>query len=249
MRFGRHELVSNQVIKELCDSADVEGKVVLEIGAGTGNITAELVKRTTNGYAVEIDPLSCSKLRKRLTNVEVINADVLSIDFPECDRIIGNIPFDISTPLVEKVIRTGIRSSLIVQREFAEKLVSDMLVSRLGFITQYLSDVEIISKVSRSAYMPRPPVDTCIISIKPKKTKADESLFDFASEVIKHRRKTLLNTLLSSKGLFKPMEKAKLREHLKGSLGDLVDLRPWDLYHDEIIKVYSKLGDIVDKKD
>ncbi len=247
MRFGRHELLSRDVIKRLCDAADVDGRVVVEIGAGTGNITAELTKRATKVYAVEIDPLLCSRLRARLPDAEVINADILSMEFPRCERIVGNIPFDISSPLVEKVLMARKRSALITQREFAEKLVSDMLVSRLGFITQYLSETKIESQVPRSAYMPRPPVDTCIISIKSKRTKPDEALFGLVSEVIKHRRKTLLNTLLSSKKLFKPVPKSNLRSSLKKLLGDLAKLRPWELYYSDILEIYYKMGDLVDK--
>ena len=150
---------------------------VLEIGAGTGNITTKLLKTARKVVAFENDRKLARELKTKLSfeernKLELIEEDVLQHDLPQFDISISNIPFHISLPVVLKLVSCDFRSVfLLVQKEFALRLTAragSPDYSRLSVMCQLLANVEHIMKVSRNSFTPPPSVDTCFVRIEPK---------------------------------------------------------------------------------
>lgn len=133
--------------------------VALEIGPGTGNMTVKLLERTKRVVACEIDPRLVAELQKRVqgtpyqSKLQIMVGDVLKTDLPFFDVCVANIPYQISSPLVFKLLlhRPFFRCAIIMfQREFAQRLVAkpgDKLYCRLSINTQLLAKVDILMKV------------------------------------------------------------------------------------------------------
>jgi len=134
--------------------------VALEIGPGTGNMTVKLLERTKRVVACEIDPRLVAELQKRVqgtpyqSKLQIMVGDVLKTDLPFFDVCVANIPYQISSPLVFKLLlhRPFFRCAIIMfQREFAQRLVAkpgDKLYCRLSINTQLLAKVDMLMKVS-----------------------------------------------------------------------------------------------------
>jgi len=133
--------------------------IALEIGPGTGNMTVKLLERTKRVVACEIDPRLVAELQKRVqgtpyqSKLQIMVGDVLKTDLPFFDVCVANIPYQISSPLVFKLLlhRPFFRCAIIMfQREFAQRLVAkpgDKLYCRLSINTQLLAKVDILLKV------------------------------------------------------------------------------------------------------
>jgi len=133
--------------------------IALEIGPGTGNMTVKLLERTKRVVACEIDPRLVAELQKRVqgtpyqSKLQIMVGDVLKTDLPFFDVCVANIPYQISSPLVFKLLlhRPFFRCAIIMfQREFAQRLVAkpgDKLYCRLSINTQLLAKVDILMKV------------------------------------------------------------------------------------------------------
>jgi len=133
--------------------------IALEIGPGTGNMTIKLLEKTKRVVACEIDPRLVAELQKRVqgtpyqSKLQIMVGDVLKTDLPFFDVCVANIPYQISSPLVFKLLlhRPFFRCAIIMfQREFAQRLVAkpgDKLYCRLSINTQLLAKVDILMKV------------------------------------------------------------------------------------------------------
>lgn len=133
--------------------------VALEIGPGTGNMTIKLLEKTKRVVACEIDPRLVAELQKRVqgtpyqSKLQIMIGDVLKTELPFFDVCVANIPYQISSPLVFKLLlhRPFFRCAIIMfQREFAQRLVAkpgDQLYCRLSVNTQLLARVDIVMKV------------------------------------------------------------------------------------------------------
>lgn len=133
--------------------------IALEIGPGTGNMTVKLLEKTKRVVACEIDPRLVAELQKRVqgtpyqSKLQIMVGDVLKTDLPFFDVCVANIPYQISSPLVFKLLlhRPFFRCAIIMfQREFAQRLVAkpgDKLYCRLSINTQLLAKVDILMKV------------------------------------------------------------------------------------------------------
>ncbi len=189
---------------------------VLEIGAGRGAITGILAQKAYKVYALEIDrqlyPILLDKFSST-RNVEVIVSDILRFDITRClgnprskIKIIGNIPYCITTPIMEYIIenRQYISSAyLMVQKEFADRLTASAGSKRYGSLScfaQYYLMPKVRFIVSRNSFLPRPKVDSCFLEIlirdKPAVTvKDEERFFKVVRLAFGQRRKTLRNSL------------------------------------------------------
>lgn len=133
--------------------------VVLEIGPGTGNMTVKILERVKKVVACEIDPRLVAELQKRVQGtdykpkLQILIGDALKADLPFFDICVANVPYQISSPLVFKLLlhRPFFRCAVLMfQREFAQRLVAkpgDKLYCRLSVNTQLLARVDILMKV------------------------------------------------------------------------------------------------------
>jgi 18S rRNA (adenine1779-N6/adenine1780-N6)-dimethyltransferase len=180
--FGQHILKNPAIVNAIVDKAGVKSTdVVLEIGPGTGNLTTKLLDTCKKVIAVEFDPRMVLELRRRVQNdpvqnskLEIIQGDFLKVDLPYFDVCVANVPYQISSPLIFKLLahRPMFRSAtLMFQREFAMRLVAppgDALYCRLSVNTQLLARTQHILKVGKNNFRPPPKVDSSVVRIEPR---------------------------------------------------------------------------------
>ena len=216
--LGQNFLVDGNIIKKIADIADLdEGSGVLEIGPGFGTLTQILCKKAKKVLAVEVDT-SLEEVHKgtlNYSNLKIIYEDFLKVDvnklieeeFQGLDvKIVANLPYYITTPIIMKILEEEYNVSKIVvmvQKEVAQRLNSKPGSKEYGAITlavQYRADTNIAMIVPNSVFMPRPKVDSAVIEFKilpkPKIEVLDERmLFDVIKASFGQRRKTILNGL------------------------------------------------------
>lgn len=179
--FGQHILTNMAILKSIVEKSAIRSTdIVLEIGPGTGNLTELLLQQGKKVYAVELDPRMVTELVKRFqyseysSKFELIQADFLTLDLPFFDVCVANVPYNISSPIVFKLLshRPLFRCAVLMfQREFAMRMVAkpqSELYCRLSVNVQLLSKVDHIMKVSKNNFKPPPKVESSIIRMEPK---------------------------------------------------------------------------------
>lgn len=154
--------------------------VVLEIGPGTGNMTVRVLEKVKKVVACEIDPRLVAELQKRVqgtpfqSKLQILIGDALKTEFPFFDICIANVPYQISSPLVFKLLlhRPFFRCAVLMfQREFAQRLVAkpgDKLYCRLSINTQLLARVDLLMKVGKNNFRPPPKVESSVVRLEPR---------------------------------------------------------------------------------
>ncbi|EPE09745.1 dimethyladenosine transferase [Ophiostoma piceae UAMH 11346] len=165
--------------------------IVLEIGPGTGNITTRILEKARKCIAIELDPRMAAEVTKRVQGgplqkkLEVLLGDAIKTEFPPFDVCISNTPYQISSPLVFKLLsmpnppRTAV---LMFQKEFAQRLVArpgDTLYCRLSVNAQFFARITHVLKVGKANFRPPPQVESAVVRITPK-TGAERPKFNFA---------------------------------------------------------------------
>ena len=204
--MGQNFLIVEDVVKREVERAGIkESETVLEIGPGLGVLTDELSRVAKKVYAVENDPRVIEILKNEYgwSNVEIINADALKIEFPPFDRIVSNLPYQISSPITFKFLKHEFkRAVLIYQLEFAQRMVAkpgDRNYSRLSVMVQAKARAELVEKIGRGAFYPKPKVDSAVIVMEPKPKKEQVILNeDLVKALFQHRRKTASRALKDS---------------------------------------------------
>nr|POE47979.1 dimethyladenosine transferase [Quercus suber] len=180
--IGQHILKNPGVAQAIVDKADLkQSDVVLEIGPGTGNLTARILEKAKRVVAVEQDPRMAAELTKRFQGtpqakkLELILGDAIKMDtFPYFDVCISNTPYQISSPLTFKLLATSPapRSCVLMfQREFAMRLFAkpgEKLYSRLSVNCQMWAKVDHVMKVGKNNFNPPPMVESNVVRITPK---------------------------------------------------------------------------------
>jgi len=178
--LGQHLLKNPLVTAAMIEKAGIKATdTVLEIGPGTGNLTLKLLECCKKVIAVEHDPRMVVELQKRVSStaishkLQLIHSDVLKLDLPFFNLCVANIPYQISSPLVFKLLSHPSRfrcAILMVQREFAQRLCAkpgDPMYGRLSVNAQLLSKVDHIMKVSKNSFRPPPKVDSSVVRLEP----------------------------------------------------------------------------------
>ncbi|GJN32411.1 hypothetical protein PR202_gb20920 [Eleusine coracana subsp. coracana] len=185
---GQHLLANARVLDDIVRRAGIRpGDAVLEVGPGTGNLTARLLASPAASVtAVEIEPRMSRAVTARAAalglahKLTVITGDAMKAEFPQFDACVGNIPYGISSPLVAKLLfgphqfRTA---TLVVQREFARRLAAapgDREFNRLAENARLVADVRVLAEVSRADFVPVPGVDSALVEIVPKAVRPSE---------------------------------------------------------------------------
>jgi len=218
-RLGQHFLEDPAAIDRIIAHARFnENDVVVEIGSGLGALTIPILPRVYHLVAIEKDPLLTAMLQERLSlkdreKITFISGDVLKLDFREIyDRfeqkikVVGNLPYNISSPFLEKLIanRNHIKSAVLMfQFEVAQRLAAvpgKREYGALSVITQYHAHISPLIKIKREAFYPKPKVDSMVVGIdfeKPYPFQAENE--EFFRRIVKAafscRRKTILNSL------------------------------------------------------
>ena len=210
-RFGQHFLVDQGVIRRIVDAiAPGEGDLMAEIGPGLGAITRPLLAHLRHLHVIEIDRDIAARLRNEHDpeKVTVHEGDALRFDFSTLGdglRLVGNLPYNISTPLLFHVgtDTTRLRDChFMLQREVVERMVAEPGggdYGRLSVMLQYRFAMDRIIDVSPDAFKPPPKVQSAVvrmIPIKPEVVADDHAMFsELVRRAFTQRRKTLRNAV------------------------------------------------------
>ncbi|MFA5145285.1 MAG: 16S rRNA (adenine(1518)-N(6)/adenine(1519)-N(6))-dimethyltransferase RsmA [Candidatus Omnitrophota bacterium] len=216
-RLGQNFLVDKNIQRKIIGCLGLgPSDVVLEIGAGRGELTGLLATEVEKVYALEIDPHLCAVLNEGLKgqpNIEVINQDILKFDFKKYlggvkkkVKVVGNIPYYISSPIVEYLVgaRDNIDSVFItVQKEFAQRMAAaagSKLYGSFSCFTRYYFTPKIVLNIKKTCFFPVPKVDSCLVRLEPRpkhtvKPENEKLFFKIIRAAFNYRRKTLRNSL------------------------------------------------------
>lgn len=233
--LGQNFITDRSVIEKIVNGSDVgENDLVIEIGPGIGVLTAEAAESAAKVIAVEIDKKLIPILKETLAdydNIEVINQDILRTDLNEIIRkereagsfkgdvkIIGNLPYYITTPIIMDILEKGVEAesiTIMMQKEVADRIKSEpggKIYGAISVAVQYYCEVELIASVPKEVFIPRPKVDSSVLKLSVRKEHPvelldEKSLFACIKAGFGQRRKTLLNSLTGVYGL--PKEEVK----------------------------------------
>lgn len=204
--LGQNFLIDPAVLQRIVEhAAPEEEEVILEVGAGTGNLTSLLQQTAGRVVAIEKDSKLADQLRRKFQdkdNVKVIEGDVLKISPPPFDKVIADPPYNISSKLIFMFLRKPLKPmTMVFQREFALRLIAAPGSADYGRLTVALSHkakTQLMDFVPRTAFRPTPRVDSCIIRIIPKSqvTPVDESFLDQMIRYLFSQRKKTLKAVL-----------------------------------------------------
>ncbi|MCI5629606.1 MAG: 16S rRNA (adenine(1518)-N(6)/adenine(1519)-N(6))-dimethyltransferase RsmA [Clostridium sp.] len=234
--LGQNFLIDTNVIDRILEGARVqEGDYVIEVGPGIGTLTKEMGRTAEKVVAIEIDKTLIPILEETLAdfpNIEVINQDILKVDVQELVKeklnggpvkLIANLPYYITTPIVMKFLEEDIPVTdivVMVQKEVADRMNAQPNSKDYGALSvavQYYCDTEIVAKAPRHMFMPQPNVDSTVIGLHVREEKKynvdnEDIFFKTVKASFGQRRKTLLNSLGGLGFLSKDQIKIALQE-------------------------------------
>lgn len=233
--LGQNFLIDDNVIDKILDGARLsEGDKIIEVGPGIGTLTREMGKIADKVVAIEIDKTLIPILKDTLDefeNIEVVNQDILKVDVQGLVneklsggpvKLVANLPYYITTPIVMKFLEEDIPVTdivVMVQKEVADRMNAGPGTKDYGALSiavQYYCDTEIVAKAPRHMFIPQPNVDSTVIGLhvreeKKYKVDSEEVFFKTVKAAFGQRRKTLLNAL----GTLGFLDKDEIREVLQ----------------------------------
>lgn len=200
--FDQHFIVDDSVLQREVEYAEISEKdIVLEIGAGPGILTEFLARSAKKVFVIEKDS-RFKEILEKIPNTEVIIGDALDISFPECSKIVSNLPYSISSDITFKILKEPIELAILCyQKEFAERMTArphTKEYSRLSVNCFLRAEIEILETVPKGKYWPIPEVDSSIVRLKPKKFEAPEKFDAICRALFQHKRKKARNALMDS---------------------------------------------------
>jgi 16S rRNA (adenine1518-N6/adenine1519-N6)-dimethyltransferase len=213
--LGQNFLVHENSAKKIANWANVKpGDQVLEIGPGLGAMTKVLGKLGASVIAIEVDKRLHEHLKIEWVGadwLQLIRADALDFDLRKLKihapmKVVSNLPYSISTPLLEVLMKSRDLFSgffLLLQKEVVDRIVAtpnSKEYGRLSIWIQSTCDVEKGPVVSKGSFEPKPDVDSRLVHITPSQTPLvpkdhEKEFLDMVAKIFQHRRKTLKNTL------------------------------------------------------
>ena len=234
-------MINNSVANREINYANIcKDDTVLEIGPGKGILTLRLAEKAKKVIAIEIDRSLADLLVKKVPeNVEIILGDALKIDIdklPKIDKIVSNIPYQISSPLTFKLLNYNFKMAVLMyQKEFAERMVAipkTKSYSRISVMLYYHVNCEMIETVPKTCFFPQPKVDSSIVRLIPRKSPPfnlmDETFFfSLTKTLFSHRRKkvkTTLHNFYNLKDDSLPYQENRVDELTPEKIGELSNL-------------------------
>jgi 16S rRNA (adenine1518-N6/adenine1519-N6)-dimethyltransferase len=216
-RLGQHFLIDKNIQHKIINACNFNpSDIVLEIGAGRGELTRLIAGQVKYLYALEIDENLCRLLKDNLqnhANVKIISEDILKFNFKSFlkkagnkIKIVGNIPYYIATPIIRQLLKYKEKIGdifITVQKEFAQRMVAlpgSKLYGSLSCFVQYYTQAKIIFLIKRTSFLPAPKVDSCLLGLEirpeyPLNPKEERRFFKITRTAFNQRRKTLRNSL------------------------------------------------------
>ncbi len=253
--LGQNFLIDQNIIEKITNIIKIKNKNILEIGPGTGNLTASILnKKPKKLIVIEKDNELVNLLEKKFTNkIKIINKDILKIDENFLDKeeltVFGNLPYNISTEILSKWILNLNKENLwfnylilMFQKEVADRIISkynSKNYGRLTILTNWKLNVKKIIDIKPSSFSPRPKIESSVLFFKPKeniyKLNNSKSLEKITRIFFMHRRKMIkkpYHQLFNGNNQVSSKHKIDLK------------LRPQNLNYDTYLKLadeYEKL--------
>ena len=233
--LGHNFLIDSNIIGKILSGARItRGDNIIEVGPGIGTLTREMGKIAEKVVAIEIDRNLIPILKDTLSdldNTEVVNQDILKVDIQELVKdklnggpvkLVANLPYYITTPIVMKFLEEDIPVTdivVMVQKEVADRMNAIPGTKDYGALSiavQYYCDTEIVAKAPRHMFIPQPNVDSTVIGLHVREEQIyhvdnEDIFFKTVKASFGQRRKTLLNSL----GGLGFLNKDEIREILK----------------------------------
>ena len=246
-RLSQNFLIDSNVAKKIIHTADIQkGDVVLEIGPGPGALTSLLLEEGAVVYAIEKDPLFAGALSRLQTcdnRLTVYCADALEfpIDQIPFQKVVANLPYHITTPLLERCFGSPFTSlTLMVQKEVATRLFAKSGSKDFGSLTlfaQYYATLKSKFAVSSGCFYPKPSVDSAVIHLlsHPAPPVLAEHFFPIMRRSFQQRRK-MLSTSLQEFAAAKEIKQALKSLHLReDARPEMLSFEQWLVFLKKII--------------
>lgn len=249
---GQHILRNPLVVSSIVHKAGVKATdVVLEVGPGTGNLTVKLLEASKRVVAYEVDPRMVVEVFKRVQGgdmerrLEIVQGDVLKQKLPYFDICVANTPYQISSPLVFRLLahRPMFRAAVLMfQREFALRLVAkpgDQMYCRLSVNTQLLARVSHVMKVARNNFRPPPKVESSVVRIEPRNPPPAVHFveWDGLLRFCFQRKHRMLRAIFGQKSVLTALERYRKTAEALGNAGVPVQMT-------DLPDVIAGLGDL-----
>ena len=209
--LGQNFLIDNNILDKIVRITNIKDKYLLEVGAGTGNLTLSLLKKKPKKlYVIEKDEKLVSVLNEKFKNeIIIISKDILKFDEKNlCDKkltVFGNLPYNISTEILCKWILNLDKDYfwfdnliLMFQKEVADRIISksnSSFYGRLSILVNWKLEVSKICDIKPSSFSPKPKIDSSLLFFKPKQTffkfKQPSNLEKITRIFFNHRRKMI----------------------------------------------------------
>ncbi|KAM0678296.1 hypothetical protein BDAP_001009 [Binucleata daphniae] len=218
-KLGQHILTSQQIIQTIVTKSKIKPTdTILEIGPGTGALTLPILQKCKKLICIEKDTRLASELVKKVQHAnmshkfELIIGDAITVPFPHFDMCISNTPYQISSPLVFKLLQYKHKASVLMfQREFADRMIARPGMKeycRLSIAVQMKAKVENIIKVGRKCFVPVPNVDSSVVRIEPiKDSGINMKEFDAMLKICFMRKNRTLQAIFRCEGIRNIMKK------------------------------------------
>ena len=214
--LDQHFLIDKSIINKLVDEANISiNDNVVEIGPGKGQISDTIARRCGHLTCIEIDrnlEHYMGVLKDKYDNVDIIYGNALNVFIPSCDKIISALPYSITEPFIEKLLRCDFKECiLIVGKKYADSVINREL-NKLALLTNSFFITEKIIDITPDSFDPAPRVMSSMIKlipIKREELKNNFKMFIFR-EMFFHRDKKLKNNLMESLIEFAKMHEQKL---------------------------------------
>ena len=212
VKLGQNFLIDRNISKKIISVSELsKDDILLEIGPGLGAITEDLAKKVKKVYAVEIDYRLCSYLKKRLmkyNNVEIINKDVLDTKIPFHNKVVSNIPYTITGPILEKIFfkEKSPMGILTIEKSIADRIFLTQKykdLSRISIGVNTFMTPILKSDISNISFYPAPKIAISLIKIAPKesidpfllKEKSKNYYLKFIAGIMPYKNKNIVNAL------------------------------------------------------
>lgn len=218
---GINFLNDPKVAERIVSCVDFSGRDVLEIGAGLGQLT-KFIKGYRNFTIIEREADFADRLKVDYPEINIINDDALKVDWPKFEVFVSNMPYSISSPLLEKLWNSEFKEGVVtIQKEFADRIIAVPRTkdySRLSVMMQLKFNVERKFDIPPSKFTPAPKVHSTVLRLEKRDTEIQEGFDDFLKTVFSQRRKKLKNVIDTE---------------IQG------DKRPEELSRDELLEVFQ----------
>lgn len=237
--LGQHWLKDPEILADIAEAAELTGDdIVLEIGPGLGTLTSRLLARANSVTAVEFDADLARKLPGQFPGkkLNVVNQDILQFDLnqlPKNYKVVANVPYYITSKIVEKLMTAGNKPSiavLLVQKEVAERIAAEAgNMSVLSVSVQIFAEAELDIEVPRQFFTPSPKVDSQVVILRTRNNplialEDQKDFFRIVKAGFSAKRKKLRSSLSGGLGIDK-----SVAEELLKNAGISPDARAEDL--------------------